>query len=206
MLFRQWVTSITTFATLIALVYSLKGSSKDFTRPQQFLLFAAVIVLSIDIILTFRDFRGRTERRYRAGKRQTSRVRDFMYDWLRTGGRATVFSRDLSWIRSDDTSIRELMKQKAEQDELTVVVPKSTALTRELQNCGATIVTYEDLDYVIQSRFTLVGAGRPGARVAIGHAASGAHVIEVVDANHPAFYLAVDLVEVMGRAWTRRSS
>jgi hypothetical protein len=203
-LLRQLIISVGTYGTLVALVFTLKHEGKPFSTWQQVLFWSAMAIFAADVVFIVRGYTQRPQRRFRQGVRQQRRIRDFMHAWLSTGARVAVFSRDLSWVKDNDDEMRSLLLKKARNDELTVVVPASTSLTRELGDAGAEVVTYPDLDYVIQSRFTLVGIGRAGGRVAIGHSQEGMHVIDVLDAPDPAFYMADDLVEVMRRIAMKR--
>jgi hypothetical protein len=201
---RQLVTSIGTYGTLLALVYSLKQTGRPFTRWQGVLLLVGIALLAADLGFIVRDYVKRPQRRFRRTAKQERRIRDFMHAWLGSNGRVAVFSRDLSWVKHDDHALRELLLAKARARELTVVVPAPTPLTDNLAVEGAEIVTYPDLDFVIQSRFTLIGLGRTGGRVAIGHTQDGVHVIDQLDAPDPAFFMANDLVEVMRRIAMKR--
>lgn len=122
-----------------------------------------------------------------------------MYRWLDHDGRVAIFTRDLSWALPSDTELLGLMTRKSRAHELTIVIPNHTTLTQQLESDGADIVTYPNLNYIIQSRFTFSRLGRAGARVAIGHLDSDTHVIEIADASDPTFYLAGDLLEIMRR-------
>jgi hypothetical protein len=196
---RQLTGSILTYASLIGLVYAVKPPDEGFSSWEKLLLAGATLVVLIDLALTVAKYLGRPERRYPSGRRQQKKIRDFMYNWIDSLGRVAVFTRDLTWVDSRDTTLITLLEHKAMNDDLIVVLPRHTDLTQRLQEIGADVITYPDLDYVIQSRFTVVGIGRAGSRVAIGHADGNSHVIEIVSSDNPSFYLAEDLVEVMRR-------
>lgn len=125
------------------------------------------------------------------------KIRDYMFRWIQHAGRVAIFSRDLSWV---DSRMRGLLRQKAQDDELLICLPKSINLTDELKRAGATIFTYESLKHVPESRFTIVNHGRGDAQVAVGQRCGSMHVIEELSASdHPAFHMAQDLVNLVTR-------
>ena len=198
-LVRQLVTAVSTYGSLIALVYAVKPPSAGFSAFEKGLLAAATLVLVADVVLSTFEYSRRGERRYRRGPKQSIKIRDFMCDWISNEGRVVVFTRDLTWVKEADRDLLTLLESKARSADLTIVLPHHTPLTQHLEAVGAEVVTYPRLGHTIQSRFTVVGLGRGGARVAIGHNHGGDHVIRLAGPDDPAFYLAADLVEIMKR-------
>jgi len=120
-----------------------------------------------------------------------------MHDWIQHGGRVAIWTRDMSWAQNAQT--RRLLREKAERTELILCLPEPNELARELSAAGAEICAYgaQHLESPA-SRFTIAFFGRAGSRVAVGHAAGDAHVIDEFDAgDYPAFYLAEDLVALV---------
>jgi hypothetical protein len=125
-------------------------------------------------------------------------IRDYMYGWLSQGGRAAVFSRDLSWV--EDEQMIELLESKARRSELIVTVPHASGVLDRLREAGATINVYGDSDFELQSRFTIVNYGRSDARVAIGRSAGREHLVEEVGAgDSSAFAMANDIIKIGAR-------
>lgn len=150
------------------------------------------LYIASDTVSTLRH----APRRYGANQRQERRIKRFMLRWIKHGGRIVIFSRDLTWV---DSEVKDLLLRKALADELTIVVPRETALITELREAGAAVVRY-DVNYVIKSRFTIVNYGREGAEVAVGRRVDGAHVIETFAQGGDAVYsLAEDLLEILTR-------
>jgi hypothetical protein len=119
-----------------------------------------------------------------------------MCRWVSQPGRVVIFSRDMSWARAD--SVRNVLVGKADRGELTVCLEHEVQLTNELHNHGANIVTYGHIGHVPRSRFTIVGFEREGARVAVGVADNGRHVIQEFQSGaHPFFAVAEDLVKLL---------
>jgi hypothetical protein len=119
-----------------------------------------------------------------------------MCRWVSSGGRVVIFSRDMSWANEDQ--VRRILLEKAESGELTVFLEHAIPLTDELRERGATIVTYQSLGHIPRARFTIVGYGREGARVAVGVHENGYHVIqEYRNGFHPFFAVAEDLVRFL---------
>jgi hypothetical protein len=126
------------------------------------------------------------------------KIKEYMFNWLQSGGRAAIFSRDISW--ANDNSIKSLLTRKAKNHELVLCLPKMTILAEELENLGAEVHVYPSLQYEPQSRFTIINKGRGDARVAVGTIIGRKHVIREFQAGHdPFFSVANDLLEVICR-------
>lgn len=198
-LFRHITAAVGMYVSLLGLVLAVRPAGAPFTQWQKVLLVIATVLFLVELSFGVAELSGHPERRFRQGRKQELRIRNFMFQWLKSNGRAVIFTRDLSWVDATDQQMQSLLTQKAGANELTVVLPTHTSTTLALEAAGATVVTYENLDYVIQSRFTLIGMGRAGSRVAVGHSSEGTHVIQIANATDPVFYLAEDLVEIMKR-------
>jgi hypothetical protein len=198
-LLRQLVATIGTFGALIALVVRVTPHGASLSDGQIALLVTAIVAFGLQIIFDVVDFRRGRAKQFRAGPRQTRRIRDFMFAWINSGGRVAVFSNDLSWV--DDDEMRGLLRRKANGGELILVTPRETVLTRELAAAGAETIHYAHVDYVIRSRFTISQFERSASAVAIGsRTPNGDHRIERFSTGtDPAFSLALDLVEILRR-------
>jgi hypothetical protein len=170
------------------------------------------VVLEISAFLTDR---GR-------GYRTPSRINRFMHRWISERGKVAIFSNDMSWVSDDvhvrwyervvrwlrrrrSASISELLLEKARKDELTLCLPRETALSQRLEQEGARVTTYAALKIVPEGRFTIIRYGQQDAEVAIGRSVRGVHRIETfAKGEHPAFALAEDLVR-FADAFTRLS-
>jgi hypothetical protein len=124
------------------------------------------------------------------------KINRYMQDWLSSGGRAVIFSRDMSW--AEDSITYELLKRKAEAGELTVCVERSMPLIERLEKAGAKVTIYGQLDFVPRSRFTIIDFEKEGARVAVGAKINGHHTIqEYQNGEHPFFGVAEDLIKIL---------
>ena len=190
---RRLTASIGTFGSMVALVASLKPSDAAFTGWQYVLLTSFTIFGLLDFVFTTADYlRGRSTR-----LKSERSIRDYMFRWISTAGKVEIFSRDLSWV--DDDEMEALLQRKAARSELTLVIPAAIPLSAELLAAGATVLTYPDLNYAMQSRFTVINSGRTDTAVAIGRTQNGVHLVEEfrAESGDPAFYLAQDLATVM---------
>jgi hypothetical protein len=130
-------------------------------------------------------------------------IADYMYAWLHRGGRAAIFSRDMSWTR--DPRIMSLLREKAERHELILCLPRQVEVATALAAHGAELLLYPDLNHTPQSRFTIIGYGRADARVAVGSIVNNRHVIREFQAGHdPFFAVASDLIEIIRSISTGR--
>src|SRR5207249_2946132 len=114
------------------------------------------------------------------------RIRAYMRRWLSFGGRAVVFTRDMTW--ADDPSVTNVLMEKARQHELTICIEHMIPLAEELQQQGAEVISYGELHVVPRSRYTIIDFERDSARVAVGGAVGRSHVIqEFRNGEHPFF-------------------
>ncbi len=136
---------------------------------------------------------------------KTWRIRRYMRHWLSSGGRAAIFTRDMSWATSD-RSTRELLRRKAAANELTICIEHMIPLAQELEEQGATIICYGELGVVPRSRYTIIDFESDSARVAVGGAVNRAHIIqEYRNGEHPFFSIAEDLTKIL-IAYRRKSN
>jgi len=147
--------------------------------------------------------------------RTPARINRFMFDWIGDRGHVVVVSNDMSWVsenvyttpikrmwhwirQTKSHTIRELLEEKAQKGELTVCLPKRIDLSDKLKLEGARVATYEALDFVPKTRFTIVRHGQQDSEVAIGRKVRGVHRIEVFEiGHHPAAALAEDLANII---------
>lgn len=188
------VSMVGSFASLIALIFMIRPSGQPFTFTQGILLGFALLIGVVAIVSEGIAAYKRKPKSLKA----RSQIRDYMYRWITRGGRVAIFSRDLSWVQ--DEEMRELLRRKAKRNELCVCLPNEIPLVRELATEGAEVHTYPELEYVPESRFTIINHGRSDAQVAVGGTFKERHVIrEFSVGEHPFFSVANDLVEVVAR-------
>src|SRR5436853_7701452 len=48
-------------------------------------------------------------------------IKKYMNDWIHSGGRVVVFTRDMTWVDSED--MKGLLREKARAHELTICLP-----------------------------------------------------------------------------------
>lgn len=123
-------------------------------------------------------------------------INEYMFKWIRQGGRVAICTRDMSW--GNDPKIKSLLIEKAGASELCIFLPKDIPLTKELKKAGAEIFIYPELEHTPTSRFTIIDKDQAYARVAVGRKIDGRHYIEEFSiGRHPVFEVANDLVEVI---------
>jgi hypothetical protein len=182
----------------------------DVSQTWKFLAIG-VVVVGAGLALVLEIYEYLTERA--AAYRTSGAINGFMYRWISKAGRVAIFSHNMSWVsedvdfgaltglyyafaRKDRPTIRELLLERAEADDLIVCVPQHTDLTRELEDAGAEVITYPELGFVPEGRFTIVRYGRADSEVAIGRSDGSVHRIQTFPkGQHPAFALAEDVVE-----------
>lgn len=192
--FQKLISMAGSMASLVGVITSLYIPSQ---QPWSLTAkgFTALCILCVVwfLIAEIKTRRNRTV--YGRGDRDG--IKRYMHEWVRDGGRVAVWTRDMSWV--DDRSTRALLLDKAAKGELILCLPQQTKLSRELEGAGAEVCAYgAELLESPASRFTIAFVGRDGSRVAIGRGDGGMHVIDEFSmGNHPAYYLAADLVELV---------
>ncbi|PZW46401.1 hypothetical protein [Pseudomonas sp. URMO17WK12:I2] len=132
----------------------------------------------------------------------TQGIKSYMLHWIENGGRIAIWSRDLSWV---DDEAKDLLMRKARKGELILCLPQEIDLSKELK-AGKAEVHYYGLTYKedTNARFTIAFYGRDGSKVAVGRTKADKHVVEEFGSgDHPAFYLAHDLVKFAKAISTR---
>jgi hypothetical protein len=125
-------------------------------------------------------------------------IKNYMLRWISHIGRIVVFTRDMSWAL--DPKVKVKLIEKAQAHELIICMPVRNEFAAELEENGAVVVEYSDINYEPLSRFTIIHYGRNDSRVAIGKTNNKHHVItEFQSGEHPLFYVALDLVNILIR-------
>jgi hypothetical protein len=187
------------YASLVSIFLPLQPDVWTGWRPAIGVLSLMLLVAVVGLQLAEHRSRSMYPKEDAAG------IQAYMQRWISKSGRIAIWSRDLTWANVSE--VRELLLEKARNHELTLCVPRGTALTTELTEAGADVYVYGVGDYVPASRFTIADFERHGARVAVGRAEGDLHVIEEFDAStHPAFYLAQDLVNLVRAFGSSRAS
>ncbi|MFI6216130.1 hypothetical protein ACIBCD_29400 [Nocardia brasiliensis] len=179
----------------IKLVFSLKPADQGLSSWNIVLLTLAIGFSVLAISVECFDYWDSRPKRYS----DAGQIRDHMFDLIKDGGRVSVFTRDLSWV--DDTQMMDMLRSKAEGDNLTLVMPKRISKSEELQKAGAFVIYYGS-HYTIKSRFTICNMDRVDSTVSIGRRSGKKHVIEKYEQKdgHPAYALAQDLAGVLRSA------
>ncbi len=186
-------------ASLASLIYVFRQPGQPVSAVQGGVIGVVVVLLVLLIIF---DIRSHFRSRPRTFKSKED-INNYMYNWISKSGRVAIFTRDMSWAY--ENRIRELLHRKAENDELSICLPQHIPLTEELEQAGAQILSYEHLNYVPQSRFTIINKDRMDAYVAVGRWINDRLVIEELAlGQHPVFSVANDLVEIILRVAANR--
>lgn len=195
------------FAALVSLIFDVRPPGEPITWWQGLL---AGLAISFTGIFVYLEYRASHKERTRTFKKKHKFIR-FMSGWIKGGGEVTIFDRALSWV---DEDLKELLFAKARNGQLNLCLPRSIALAEELRKAGAIVCVYPELDYIPQSRFTVVNTGKADAQVAVGTHTPGegenyeaAHVVkQFKHGEHDAFFLAEDLMNIVLKYGTCRIS
>lgn len=129
---------------------------------------------------------------YQSGDEQN--INSYMCKWLTSGGRAAIFSRDLTWGNSPQTA--DTLKDKAKKQELVICVAAMNPFLEELQSLGAD-VHVRPHGFTPSVSFTIINFDKTTARVAIATQHSKSHVITEYDFrdHQPILSVATDLIK-----------
>jgi len=194
------ITIIGTLASLVGLIFAIRRPDQPLNVLQGILLAGAICFFIIAVILEIKYYKQRP-----LYLKKESQIRDYMHKWISRGGIAAIFSHDMSWVK--DQEMIELLRSKARRSELCIYLPVRIPLADELEREGAQIFVYPELNYIPQSRFTVINQGRWDAQVAVGRAVKDKHMIEEFSAGeHPVFSVANDLMEIIMRFYRSRNA
>ena len=189
--FLPLATIVGSLASVLGLVVSFLVSSADFSWLMVVLIITSVVLIAVTLGVVFRS--GPKTQVYR-GEDRTG-IRNYMFRWIRNGGRVAIWTRDMSWV--NDQEMKDLLRGKAESRELIVCLPQETAFTGRLRDDGAEIIAYGSLDSP-SSSFTIVNYDRNGSRVAVGRPEGNLHIIQEFSVSDaPTFQIANDLVRLV---------
>lgn len=161
------------------------------------LRWSALLVLMGLIGLEIRAYLQRRKERLVFPSSSDPRIAGFLGEWVRKGDRVLISTRDMSWATGD---LRDLLFDKAGKGDLSLVLPKRIPLATDLEQKGADVYEFSELDCELRSRFTIVNFGRTGAEVAVSRRYDGQHIIEqFAEGRDVAFGLAMDLIDVIMR-------
>ncbi|MFC1903736.1 hypothetical protein ACFLXJ_03195 [Chloroflexota bacterium] len=192
MIIIHLIFTIGSFASLFGLFFLIRPRGEPLTSLQSMLLGVGICFMIAAITFQVWGYRKRKPK----SMKKESQIRSYMYNWIFRGGKVAILSNDMSWVRDDE--MRELLRSKANNNELYLCLPREISLSRELEQEGAKIHTYPELQYVPKSRFTIRNIGRTDEQVAVGRKYGETHVIEEFSmGEHPIFSVADDLINVI---------
>ena len=192
-LVRKLVALVASFASLAGLLFAFIPPVEELPWWAIALIISATFFLVVLVVLEVLDRGGRRV----FAKSDAKGIRKYMHDWIEHGGRVAIWTRDMSW--ADNRETRKVLSDKARRNELILCIPEHNELASELKEAGAEVCAYGAKHLELPaSRFTIAFFGRDGARVAVGRAEGDMHVIDEFSAgDHPAFYLAEDLITLV---------
>jgi len=177
-------------ASLIGLFFTLRPLEGGLTATQVGFVCLVVLIFGAAAVADIRDELRRAAKTYKTD----ADINAYMYAMLRKSGKCDVCSRDASWIT--EKRIYAILQQKASRGELTFLVHHATHEIRALAQLGAEVIEYGALGFNPVTRFTVVNAGnKASSYVAIGRKKPNEpHIIEELDASHPTYSMAQDLI------------
>lgn len=188
----KWFGHLGTLASLVGIILLLNGMEK----PPLFLM-GVLISLSVIMFILSIIFEIKTIKKPGLYCENEKEINDYMINWIQKGGRVIVFTRDMSWAQHDIT-VKDMLLRKSKNNELSIILAEKSEFISELEENGANIYTYGELNYTPTSRFTIVKRGRIDSKVAIGTEKDGKHYIEEFSQNDGyQFPIANDLANIL---------
>lgn len=186
------IANFAAFCSILGLYFSVSPISVEKSLIEQSILIASAIfityVLVVDICAAIRENRKQYPKQ--------NDINEYMKKWVGQQGRTVILTRDMSWSNTKD--VQQILKAKAQSNELTILIETKTELTKELEEFGGNIVEYGRHGFVPRTRLTVCDYERHGSRIAVATKKSGKHIISELDEdNEPAFSLAHDLVRIL---------
>lgn len=177
-------------ASLVGLFFTVRPQTQPLSALQTFFL---AIVGIVFVGAAFSDIRAEKKKSAKKYK-SADKINKYMYEILKNSGACDICSRDASWIAED--SIYPLLINKANNHELTFLVHKKTHEVKVLEEAGAEVIEYGELGFDPITRFTIVNSKNHAySFVAIGKKKPNEpHIIEELDASHPTYSMATDLI------------
>ena len=170
---------ISSYASIFGLYFTITPWSGEKSVGHWIVLGIAAVTSVLHLCQTgFEHFKERPK-----SFRKPKDIQNYMVQWLSSGGRSVIFSRDLSWAQNGEEAV--LLQDKARRNELTICVEASSSYAKKLKELGARVVVYGCNGFVPKSRFTIVDFGRIGARVAIAVKDGETHNIQEFKSDHP---------------------
>ena len=188
------LSTIGSFASVLSIIISLITSSEDIFGWKLGLIIATAILLILMVIAAVIVLKSDVPtRRYKFDDREG--IRNYLFNWIKNGRRVVIWSRDMSWV--DDEEMTQMLRGKAQADELILCLPKEIDKSDDLKKHGAEVFVYGTLG-VPETRFTIANYGQVGSRVAIGRRRDSLHIIQEFSETdeRPAFHMARDLVRL----------
>lgn len=184
------------FASIIGLLFVNPIAYESLSSTKKIIVIICIALLIISIIVTIVNYITNKPKVFKSERS----VKEYLHKWIQNGGRTVIFTRDMSWV--DDSEIKSMLKRKAEDGELVILMPKKLEKVEEFEVVGAKIIEYPDLKFTPRARFTITNFGRTDAKIAVGKRMSSGtkfkHLIEEYDqGSHPYFQLADDLVQMI---------
>ncbi|ANM47636.1 MULTISPECIES: hypothetical protein [Streptococcus] len=124
-------------------------------------------------------------------------VKEYMRKWINKPGQTVIVTRDMSWIATGD-EIYNILLDKAEKKELTIVLEETRESINNLKNSGAKVLEYKKLGFTPKTRFTFIHYGTSNPKVAIGYPDGDTHRIKEFEKSGTIEYsLAEDLLKLL---------
>lgn len=187
-----FVSTIGSFASVLGVIIPSISSSQDIFGWKLVPIVATVILFLLMVVAAIIVLKSDIPtRRYRFDDKKS--IRNYLFNWIKSGGRVVIWTRDMSWV--DDEEMTQMLRSKAQAHELILCLPREIEKSDDLKKHGAEVFAYGTLD-APESRFTIVNYGQVGSRVAIGRRRDNLHIIQEFSGadEHPAFHMARDLV------------
>lgn len=188
----QAIITLSSYCSIFGLLFTLVPP----TQIQS--TFAWVVIVFATVAATYLVLNDVIEYNRSRPKRFSgdSDIARYMEKWLSARGRSIIVTRDMTWATG--SSLEQLLRKKASMGELAICTQVVSPKLEELRATGAEIFDYSKIGYTPRSRFTIVGHGRVGSRVAVGYRDQNEHCVVEFEQNfEPTFSALEDISQLL---------
>ena len=135
---RAWhlLTITGAFASVLGLIVPVLISTDNI--EWWMIALGTVFVVTFLVLIMFAFKSETTTRIYQLEDHQG--IRDYMFRWIKNGGRVVIWTHDMSWV--NDREMSQMLRAKAESRELIICLPEKVDKTDYLEKRGAEVIAY----------------------------------------------------------------
>lgn len=124
------IANFAAFCSILGLYFSVSPISAEKSLIEQSILIASAIFIIYVLVV---DIRAAIRENRKLYSKQDD-INQYMKTWVGQPGRTVILKRDMSW--SNNREVQQVLKTKAQSNELTILIETKTELAKELEGFG----------------------------------------------------------------------